>query len=137
GPATLRRPAAGLAQHLQESFLTERGGRPVLAVRASSRGAVPGIVHDRSASGQTLFIEPLAVLEANNRVRELEAAERAEVERVLGLLSRDVAEAATALVAAVEAMAEVDLAMAAGALSRPRPGCPAPVPPALRPQRPP
>src|SRR5262245_21341979 len=120
---TLRRTAAGLAQHLQERFLTERGGRPVLAVRASSRGAEPGIVHDRSASGQTLFIEPLAVLEANNRVRELEAAERAEVERVLGLLSRDVAEAATALVAAVDAMAEVDLAMAAGALSRRWQGC--------------
>src|SRR5262249_36054402 len=51
-----------LRDHLQEDFVTERGGRPVLAVRASARGSVKGIVHDTSATGQTLFVEPFAIV---------------------------------------------------------------------------
>ena len=74
---------SGLREHLQEDFVTERGGRPVLAVKASARGSVPGIVHDASSSGQTLFVEPLAVVDDNNRLREDESAEREEVERIL------------------------------------------------------
>ncbi len=105
-------------QHLQEGFVTERGGRPVLAVKASARGSVPGIVHDRSSSGQTVFVEPLDVVEANNRVRELEAMERIEVERVLAGLSADVAAAAPALDGAAAELAEIDRAMACAALSR-------------------
>jgi DNA mismatch repair protein MutS2 len=120
----LRAASQRLRSHLQEGFITERGGRPVLAVKASSRSAVPGIVHDRSASGQTIFVEPLEVVEANNRVREMEAAERIEVERVLARLSREVADAAPALVAAVEVVAEIDVAFACGALSRRWQGCP-------------
>ena len=60
----LRRLARGseLRDHLQEDFVSERGGRPVLAVKASSRSSVPGIVHDASSSGQTLFVEPFAVV---------------------------------------------------------------------------
>ena len=69
----LRQLAVRLRSHLQETFTTERGGRPVLAVKASSRSAVPGIVHDSSGSGETIFVEPMAVVEANNRVRELGA----------------------------------------------------------------
>ncbi len=72
---------------LQESFLAERGGRPVLAVRASARSKVPGVVHDASSTGQTLFVEPFAVVELNNRLAEAAADAREEVERILGELS--------------------------------------------------
>ena len=79
-----------LQPHLQEDFVTERGGRPVVAVRASARSAVPGIVHDTSNSGQTLFVEPFAIVELSNRLRELEGDERDEVARILAELSRHV-----------------------------------------------
>ncbi len=80
----------GLRSHLQEDFITERNGRPVLAVKASSRSAVPGIVHDSSGSGQTLFVEPFAVVELMNEASEAMAAERDEVERILAELSAGV-----------------------------------------------
>jgi DNA mismatch repair protein MutS2 len=113
-----------LRAHLQETFVTERSGRPVLAVKASSRSAVPGLVHDTSASGQTLFVEPLEMVDANNRVRERQAAERHEEERVLVALSIAVAERGAAVTAAVEALAVLDLALARAALSRRWDGCP-------------
>jgi DNA mismatch repair protein MutS2 len=114
----LRATADRFRQHLQEGYVTERAGRPVLAVKASARAAVPGIVHDRSASGQTVFVEPLDVVEANNRVRELEAGERIEVERVLAGLSAEVASAAAVLTEAIRALSEIDRAMACASLSR-------------------
>ena len=120
---TLRSVAKRAGKHLQESFLTERGGRPVLAVKASSRSAVPGIVHDRSATGQTLFVEPLEVVEANNHVRECEAAERMEVEQVLRRLSQVVGDDAGFLAAATDAVAEIDLAFALADLSLRWRGC--------------
>ena len=108
----------GLREHLQDDFVTERGGRPVLALRASARGAVPGVVHDSSATGQTLFVEPLAVMEESNRLREAESAEREEVARILRALSRGVGEVEPALASLVEAVAQIDLVLACAALSR-------------------
>jgi DNA mismatch repair protein MutS2 len=119
----LRSAAQRARQHLQEGFITERAGRPVLAVKASSRSAVAGIVHDRSASGQTVFIEPLDVVEANNRVRELEAGERIEIERVLAALSRSVGDVGPSLTEAVERIAQIDGAVASATLSRDWDGC--------------
>lgn len=119
----LRQLAARLRTHLQEGFTTERGGRPVLAVKAGSRSAVPGIVHDSSGSGATLFIEPLPLIEANNHVRELAAEEAEEVGRILGMLSRLVAEERTHLDVAVEEMAHLDLRLASARLSRAWDGC--------------
>ena len=113
-----------LQPHLQEDFVTERGGRPVVAVRASARGAVPGIVHDTSNSGQTLFVEPFAIVELSNRLRELEGDERDEVARILAELSRHVGDYADELAHAVEVLAAVDIALASGALSRGWRGCP-------------
>ena len=98
--------------------MTERGGRPVLALRASARGAVPGIVHDSSGSGQTLFVEPFAVVDDSNRLREAEIAERDEVGRILGELSASVAAQAGPLVELVDAIARIDLCIARAALSR-------------------
>jgi len=107
-----------IRDHLQDDFVTERGGRPVLALRASSRGSVPGIVHDSSGSGQTLFVEPFAVVDDSNRLREAESAERDEVARILRELSVAVGEHEASLVALVVAVADLDLAVARGALSR-------------------
>ena len=91
-----------LAEHLQDDFVTERGGRPVLALKASARGRVPGIVHDSSGSGQTLFVEPLAAVDDSNRLREAEVAERDEVARILRNLSSLVAGQAEPLIALVQ-----------------------------------
>ena len=108
----------GVREHLQEDFVTQRGGRPVLAVKASSRSSVPGIVHDSSDSGQTLFVEPFEVVELNNRQSEAAGAEREEAERILRELSSAVGERADGLGLAVEATAAIDLAVALGTVSR-------------------
>lgn len=71
----------------QEGLLTERNGRKVIMVKSDYRGQIPGIVHDVSASGATLFLEPMGVVEAGNQVRELQLAEQREVRRVLQHLS--------------------------------------------------
>jgi DNA mismatch repair protein MutS2 len=107
-----------LREHLQEDFVTQRGGRPVLAVKASARRSVPGIVHDASASGQTLFVEPFEVVELNNVQSEAASAEREEVERILRELSHRVGRAADEITALVEATGEIDLAVARGLVSR-------------------
>ncbi len=107
-----------LREHLQEDFVTQRGGRPVLAVKASARRSVPGIVHDASDSGQTLFVEPFDVVDLGNRQSEAAGAEREEAERILRELSAAVGERAGAIAAAVEATGHIDLVLASGALSR-------------------
>jgi DNA mismatch repair protein MutS2 len=113
-----------LREHLQEDFIALRAGRPVLAVRASARRSVPGVVHDTSDSGQTLFVEPFEVVELSNRQSEALSAERDEVERLLRDLSAQVGAAADAVRAAVEAVAAIDLALALGAVSRSWRGAP-------------
>jgi DNA mismatch repair protein MutS2 len=113
-----------LREHLQEEFITLRGGRPVLAVKASARRSVPGIVHDASDSGQTLFVEPFEVVELSNRQSEATSAERDEVERILRELSAVVGEVAPLLAAAVEATGRIDLTIALGTLSRGWKGAP-------------
>jgi DNA mismatch repair protein MutS2 len=76
------------AQCFQEHLITQRGDRFVLPVKVSHRDQVPGIVHDVSASGQTLYVEPLAAVDPSNRLREGQRAEQVEVERILGELSQ-------------------------------------------------
>ena len=113
-----------LRPHLQETFIVQRGGRPVLAVKATSRSSVPGVVHDASESRQTLFVEPFEIVELNNRQSEAAAEERDEVERLLGELSQRVTGAGEALPALIDAVATIDLVVAVGAVSRAWSGTP-------------
>jgi len=99
------------ARMLQEPIITQRNGRNVIPLRAEFKGRIKAVIHDQSASGATLFIEPLAVVEWNNRYRELELAERDEVRRILAELSNSVAGHADTLVTMVEVMAELDVAL--------------------------
>ncbi len=98
--------------HLQEGYITQRDGRYVIPLKAQSRGRIPGVVHDQSSSGVTLFIEPLATVDLNNTLRELQIEEQREVDRILLALSGMVAGHAEEIVRTVEAMAQLDLALA-------------------------
>ncbi|CAN5768034.1 endonuclease MutS2 [soil metagenome] len=98
-----------LAGALQDPIITLRNGRYVLPVRADAKGKVKGIVHDQSASGQTLFIEPLAVMELGNAWREAQLAVEHEQERILDELSGLVADQGEGLAATLSALATFDL----------------------------
>ncbi len=100
------------ARYLQEAIVTQRAGRYVIPVKIESKGKIPGVVHDQSASGATVFVEPLATLDLNNRWRELQIAEEREIERILRELSGMVGDAEEEIVATVTALAELDLEFA-------------------------
>ena len=82
---------------LQDNIVTMRDGRYVLPVKSEHKGDVPGLVHDTSATGQTFFIEPMSVVEANNEIRILKAREQAEIERITRELSEKVGENAASI----------------------------------------
>jgi DNA mismatch repair protein MutS2 len=97
---------------LQEHIITIRNDRYVVPVKAENRGQVRGIVHDQSSSGATVFVEPMVVVELNNKLRQLQVEERQEIERILRALSLEVGQEADALTVAVELLAEFDLHLA-------------------------
>lgn len=100
------------AGKLQEPIITQRDGRYVIPLRAEFKGQIKAIVHDQSSSGATLFVEPLPVVELNNRVRELELAERDEERRILAELSGLIGAHAVELKYGIENLAVLDLAFA-------------------------
>ncbi|HEU4759342.1 MAG TPA: endonuclease MutS2, partial [Dehalococcoidia bacterium] len=104
--------SSALRGALQDPLVTLRDGRYVVPVKAEMRSQLPGIVHDVSSSGATVFLEPLETVEMGNAWRELQAEEEREVRRILRALSERVGARAAEIAAAVDALAEIDLALA-------------------------
>ena len=103
---------AQISQYLQEPIFTQRDGRYVLPLQAGNKGKVRGIIHDQSASGVTLYIEPESMVEHNNQYRQLQLDEKDEERRILKELSQRVGEHAPVLQAMVETLSTLDLAFA-------------------------
>jgi len=109
--------SAQYARMIQEPIVTVRSGRYCLPVRSEFKGEFRGIVHDSSASGATVFMEPFAVVEVNNELRETQAAEEREVRRVLAKLSARLAARADEILETIRALAALDLIFARAALA--------------------
>ena len=110
--------SSAMQKYLQDPIITVRNDRYVLPVRAEFRAQVPGLVHDQSASGATLFIEPMAAVEMGNELKQWELKEQQEIARILAALSAQTAPYAAQLRETVELMAELDFIFAKGLLSR-------------------
>ena len=102
---------------LQETIITQRDGRFVVPVKAEHKGDLPGLVHDISSSGATLFVEPMGVVQANNELIELEAKEQKEIERILAELSAEAAAHREDIQWDYDALVHLDLIFARGQLS--------------------
>lgn len=102
---------------LQEPIITMRSDRYVIPVKAEHKGSLSGLVHDVSSSGQTLFIEPMQVVQANNEIRELQAKEKKEIERILMELSNDAAGFESDILCDQRVLIRLDLVFARAKLS--------------------
>ena len=107
-----------IAKFLMDPIITVRNNRYVLPVKAECRGNVPGLVHDQSTSGATLFIEPMAAVEMGNELKQWEIKEQQEIARILAALSAEIAPYAQTLREDVERLGELDFIFAKGLLSR-------------------
>jgi DNA mismatch repair protein MutS2 len=114
----LRTLVAEFGSALQEPIVTTRGDRWVVPVKADFRGRVKGLVHDQSSSGATLFIEPMAIVELGNKLREAESQEKEEIDRILAEVSHEIGRDAPGIGQAMVAMAEFDLQVAKARYSR-------------------
>ena len=104
-------------KYLQDTIVTQRGGRYVVPVRAECRNSVPGLVHDTSASGQTVFIEPMGVVQANNDIRMLRNKEEEEIERILFELSANAGDFADTIIRSYDNLVKLNLIFAKAELA--------------------
>ena len=105
------------AKILQEAIITQRDGRFVVPVKAEQKGNLPGLVHDVSSTGATVFVEPMGVVQANNQFIELQAKEQKEIDRILSELSADAADHKRDIQADYDTLVRLDLIFARGQLS--------------------
>ncbi len=110
--------SASVRDCLQDTVITMRDGRYCLPVKADCKSQVPGMVHDQSGSGSTLFIEPMSVVNMNNELRELELTEQKEIEKVLADLSAQVYEVISIIISDFKILAELDFIFAKGQLAQ-------------------
>ncbi|MBN2878885.1 MAG: endonuclease MutS2 [Clostridia bacterium] len=106
------------SSYLQESIITMRSGRYVIPVKAEYKSNVKGIVHDVSSSGSTVFIEPIAVVELNNDIRQLEMEEQKEIQRILQYLSSLIMEKSNILLTAFNTLSKIDWIFAKAKLAQ-------------------
>ena len=111
------------SKYLQENIVTQRSGRYVVPVRAECRNEIKGLIHDTSSSGATIFVEPMAVVEANNELRMLEAQEAHEIEKILMELSGEISGISSRLRLNYENITELAFIFACAELSRRMDGC--------------
>ena len=104
--------SASVQKYLQDNIITIRNGRFVIPIKAEFRSAVSGLVHDTSASGATVFIEPMSVVEANNEIRLLHSKEQAEIDRILAELSAELGAYADSILGSYQMLTELDLIFA-------------------------
>ncbi|MCD8300034.1 MAG: endonuclease MutS2, partial [Clostridiales bacterium] len=109
---------ATIRSYLQDTVITMRGDRYCLPVRADCKGKVPGLIHDQSASGSTLFIEPMAVVNLNNDLKELLLAEQEEIEKILAALSAEAAEHTGAIMNNFRTLRQLDFIFAKARLAK-------------------
>ncbi len=115
--------SSSFSKNLQDSIITMRGDRYCIPVKAECRANVPGLVHDQSATGATLFIEPMFVVELGNDLKQLRAREQQEIARILQALSDQIAPHAESMLLNIELLAHLDFAFAKGLLAREMHAC--------------
>ncbi len=108
----------GARVFLQDAIITQRDGRFCLPVKSEYRSQVPGMIHDQSSTGSTLFIEPMAVVKLNNDLRELEVREKKEIEAVLATLSNEAAANSNTIIENISLLTQLDFIFARAMLSR-------------------